>query len=59
MLDTAVYLDALKAPGLPQAIAAIVARNLVLHSASRAPSWLSVSAISIRRIPQRPTIARL
>lgn len=34
MLDTAVYLDALKAPGLPQAIEAIVARNVVLHCAT-------------------------
>jgi hypothetical protein len=31
MLDTTVYLDALKAPGLPRAIAAVVARNVVLH----------------------------
>ena len=33
MLDTTVYLDALKAPGLPEAIAAIVVRNVVLHCA--------------------------
>ena len=33
MLDTTVYLDALKAPGLPAAIEAIVARNIVLHCA--------------------------
>lgn len=33
MLDTTVYLDALKAPGLPEPIAALVARNVVLHSA--------------------------
>jgi hypothetical protein len=31
MLDTTVYLDALKAPGLPMPIAALVARNVVLH----------------------------
>ncbi|HSZ90085.1 MAG TPA: hypothetical protein VK822_12015 [Acetobacteraceae bacterium] len=31
MLDTTVYLDALKAPGLPTAIATLVARNVVLH----------------------------
>jgi predicted nucleic acid-binding protein len=33
MLDTTVYLDAFKAPGLPAAIATLVARNVVLHSA--------------------------
>jgi len=33
MLDTTVYLDALKAPGLPEAIARLVARNVVLHCA--------------------------
>lgn len=33
MLDTTVYIDALKAPGLPQAIATLVARNVVLHCA--------------------------
>lgn len=33
MLDTTVYLDALKAPGLPPPIARVVARNVVLHSA--------------------------
>ena len=33
MLDTTVYLDALKAPGLPTTIATLVARNVVLHSA--------------------------
>ena len=33
MLDTTVYLDALKAAGLPIAIATLVARNVVLHSA--------------------------
>lgn len=31
MLDTTVYLDALKPPGLPTAIATLVARNVVLH----------------------------
>ena len=34
MLDTTVYLDALKAPGLPGAIQALVARNVVLHGAT-------------------------
>ena len=34
MLDTTVYLDALKAPGLPSAIQMIVARNVVLHCAT-------------------------
>ncbi len=33
MLDTTVYLDALKAPGLPAPVARLVARNVVLHSA--------------------------
>ena len=33
MLYTTVYLDALKAPGLPASIATLVARNVVLHSA--------------------------
>ncbi len=33
ILDTAVYLDSLKAPGLPEAIAVLLARNVVLHSA--------------------------
>ena len=33
MLDTTVYLDALKAPGLPTSIATLVARNVVLHGA--------------------------
>jgi predicted nucleic acid-binding protein len=33
MLDTTVYLDALKAPGLPTPVARLVARNVVLHSA--------------------------
>jgi hypothetical protein len=33
MLDTTVYLDAFKTPGLPVAIATLVARNVVLHSA--------------------------
>ncbi len=31
MLDTTVYLDALKPPGLPAAVATLVARNVVLH----------------------------
>jgi hypothetical protein len=31
VLDTTVYLDALKAPGLPTAVATLVARNVVLH----------------------------
>jgi len=42
MLDTTVYLDALKAPGLPTAIATLVARNVVLHS-SIACAELAVS----------------
>jgi hypothetical protein len=33
MLDTTVYLDALKAPGLPTSVATLMARNVVLHSA--------------------------
>jgi predicted nucleic acid-binding protein len=33
MLDTTVYIDALKSPGLPAPVATLVARNLVLHSA--------------------------
>jgi predicted nucleic acid-binding protein len=33
MLDTTVYLDALKAPGLPEAVARLLARNVVLHCA--------------------------
>lgn len=33
MLDTTVYLDALKAPGLPAPIATLIARNVVLHCA--------------------------
>jgi predicted nucleic acid-binding protein len=43
MLDTTVYLDALKAPGLPVPIARLVARNVVLHSAI-ACAELAVSA---------------
>jgi predicted nucleic acid-binding protein len=31
MLDTTVYLDALKPPGLPTAVATLVARDVVLH----------------------------
>lgn len=33
VLDTTVYLDALRAPGLPQPTAAVLARNIILHSA--------------------------
>jgi predicted nucleic acid-binding protein len=33
MLDTTVYLDALRAPGLPAPVARLVARNVVLHCA--------------------------
>ena len=33
MLDTAVYIDALKPPGLPAAVATLLARNVILHSA--------------------------
>jgi predicted nucleic acid-binding protein len=33
LLDTTVYIDALKPPGLPGPIAALVARNVVLHCA--------------------------
>ena len=58
MLDTAVYLDALKAPGLPQAIAAIVARNVVLHCAIACAELAVSIGHLIRRMPQRPTIAR-
>jgi hypothetical protein len=42
MLDTTVYLDALRAPGLPTAIATLVARNVVLHC-SIAGAELAVS----------------
>lgn len=42
MLDTTVYLDALKAPGLPAAIARLVATNALLHS-SVAAAELAVS----------------
>jgi predicted nucleic acid-binding protein len=33
MLDTTVYLDASKAPGLPDAIVALISRHVVLHCA--------------------------
>ena len=33
MLDTTVYLDALRAPGLPVAVATLLSRNVVLHCA--------------------------
>ena len=33
MLDTTVYLDALRPPGLPGAIASLIARNVVVHCA--------------------------
>jgi predicted nucleic acid-binding protein len=33
MLDTTVYIDARKSPGLPVSVAALISRNVVLHSA--------------------------
>lgn len=43
MLDTTVYIDALKSPGLPPAVAGLIARNVVLHSAiARAELAVSV-----------------
>ncbi|HEY6433798.1 MAG TPA: PIN domain-containing protein [Acetobacteraceae bacterium] len=43
MLDTTVYVDALKAPGLPVSIAALIARNVVMHSAiARAELAISI-----------------
>ena len=55
MLDTTVYLDALKAPGLPMPVAALVARNVVLHC-SIACAELAVSVGHLD--PAHPLSAR-
>jgi predicted nucleic acid-binding protein len=55
MLDTTVYLDALKAPGLPTAVATLVARNVVLHC-SIACAELAVSVGHLD--PAHPQTAR-
>jgi predicted nucleic acid-binding protein len=55
MLDTTVYLDALKVPGLPGAIAALIARNVVLHCAI-AGAELAVSTGHLD--PAHPLTAR-
>jgi len=67
MLDTTVYLDALKAPGLPTAIATLVARNVVLHSAiSCAELAVSVGHLdlahplaAVHRAPLVETLSRM
>jgi hypothetical protein len=55
MLDTTVYLDALKTPGLPSPIATLVARNVVLHC-SIACAELAVSVGHLN--PAHPQTAR-
>lgn len=67
MLDTTVYLDALKAPGLPVAIAALIARNVVLHSAiARAELAISIGHLdpahpktAAHRAPLMEVLARM
>ena len=55
MLDTTVYIDALKTPGLPQPVAAVIARNIVLHSAiARGEIALSLGHLD----PAHPMTAR-
>jgi len=55
MLDTTVYIDARKAPGLPASIAALVARNVVLHSAIACAEL----AVSVGHLdPAHPLTAR-
>ena len=51
MLDTTVYLDALKPPGLPPAVATLVARNVVLHCSVRCAE-LAVSVAGPCRSPR-------
>jgi hypothetical protein len=67
MLETTVYLDALKAPGLATSIATLVARNVVLHSAI-ACAELAVSighldpahpATAAHRVPLIETLSRM
>ena len=67
MLDTTVYLDALKAPGLPNSIAELLARNIVLHCAI-ACAELAVSVghldpahpgTAAHRIPLVETLSRM
>jgi predicted nucleic acid-binding protein len=55
MLDTTVYLDALKPPGLPAAIRTLLARNIVLHCAIACAEL----AVSIGHLdPGHPATAR-
>ena len=55
MLDTTVYIDALKPPGLPTAVAVLVARNIVLHCAvARAELALSLGHLD----PAHPRTAQ-
>ena len=67
VLDTTVYLDALKAPGLPTTIAGLLARNIVLHCAI-ACAELTVSVghldpahpgTAAHRIPLVETLSRM
>jgi predicted nucleic acid-binding protein len=55
MLDTTVYIDALKSPGLPPPVATVIARNIVLHAAiTRTELALSLGHLD----PAHPMTAR-